>query len=195
MREQNVKIYKYDELTEQAKDRARDGVYLQYWDDYTECAYTSIRNDLECIFPNSDLDIQFDFSCCQGSGVNIYGNVRLTDAIPVLQGVGMCPLPAEKIAGLLEYNDRMCFCFSDNRRYTYSMKPIDREQGTEWVEADVTDEEWDDMVSIERALCDYLEDTESDFYNAWACPSEDDIEYYIRELNREYLEDGTVFRW
>ena len=65
-------VYKYQELSEQAKEKAKE-CYLEgkdaYWfkDDCEEI--------LHCEFPNSELKVEFSLSYSQGDGLNIYGDL------------------------------------------------------------------------------------------------------------------------
>lgn len=195
MREQTIKVYTFDELSDSAKDRVRDDMYVPYWESYTDCAYEAMRFDLDTMFPNSDLKVQFDFSCTQGSGVNIYGVMKLTDAINALQTNDTCPLTDEQSAELMERYSYVEFMFSENYRYTYSMKFIDRNNDIEW---NYTDGETDDneclIMQVKRATCDFLEDIERKMYDEWVFPSDDDMDDFIRNFEDEYFSDGSVFK-
>ena len=73
------KIYDFNELSESAKEMARNA-YLEEFRDcdfFTEdCLY-----QLKELFPNSDLKVEYSLSSCQGDGFNIYGDMFLKDAI------------------------------------------------------------------------------------------------------------------
>ena len=74
------KIYDFDELTEEAKEKARQ-IYSDHFksaDDYETFCVDDLANNH---FEHSDLNVQFSLSYCQGDGFNIYGKVELSDAI------------------------------------------------------------------------------------------------------------------
>ena len=74
------KIYDFDELSDNAKETARRE-YLDHFrdaDDYSTFCIDDLANNH---FPNSDLEVQFSLSSCQGDGFNIYGKMKLSDAI------------------------------------------------------------------------------------------------------------------
>ena len=76
-------FYNFDELSREAKDYAKQE-YFYYFKD-SDVFYDGLKEDLRILFPNSDLDIQFSFSCCQGDGLNIYGTVSKKDILRLIE--------------------------------------------------------------------------------------------------------------
>lgn len=75
------KLYNYDELTEQAKEKAKQDflyIYRQNSDDFYDCTVDELNS---YYFPNSDLEIEYSLSYCQGDGFNIYGKMDVKDAV------------------------------------------------------------------------------------------------------------------
>lgn len=78
------KIYKYNELSDDAKAKAfewfesvrADENYI-FTDD---CEYS-----LRLRFPNSELQVQYSLSYSQGDGLNIFGNLYLPDVLPYIK--------------------------------------------------------------------------------------------------------------
>lgn len=73
-----IKLYEYQDLSPQAKEVVKEW----YTDD--KCRSDILYDDLlhsylYYFFPHSSLDVQFDFSCTQGSGLNIYGTLDWID--------------------------------------------------------------------------------------------------------------------
>lgn len=69
-----IKVFTFPELNGEAKEKAKEW-YLN--DETLSWELTdSYESDLSCIFPNSDLKVQWSLSYCQGDGVNIYGSVN-----------------------------------------------------------------------------------------------------------------------
>ena len=69
-------IYKYSELDDQAKENVKQW-YLKSQDSYIfeeDC-----ETELNYLFPNSELQVQFSLGYCQGDGFNIYGDISLYD--------------------------------------------------------------------------------------------------------------------
>lgn len=84
----HVKVYSFSELSEEAKEEAK----RWYLNDETRCEDLTLdfESDIGCVFPNSDLNVQWALNSCQGDGVNIYGSVNLDD-ISTLPGSGRAP--------------------------------------------------------------------------------------------------------
>lgn len=77
-----IKAYTFPELTGEAKEKAKEW-YLN--DESLSWELTNnYESDLSCIFPNSDLKVQWSLSYCQGDGVNIYGSVNMEDIFVLL---------------------------------------------------------------------------------------------------------------
>ncbi len=78
-----IKVFTFPELNGEAKEKAKEW-YLN--DETLSWELTdSYESDLSCIFPNSDLKVQWSLSYCQGDGVNIYGSVNMEDIFPFLK--------------------------------------------------------------------------------------------------------------
>lgn len=84
----HVKVYSFSELSEEAKEEAK----RWYLNDETRCEDLTLdfESDIGCVFPNSDLNVQWALNSCQGDGVNIYGSVNLDDIL-TLPGSGHAP--------------------------------------------------------------------------------------------------------
>lgn len=72
-------IYSFNELSETAKEKAR----REYLDNYRDTQWFSedCEYRLNELFPNSELNVEYSLSYCQGDGFNIYGKMNLKDAI------------------------------------------------------------------------------------------------------------------
>lgn len=71
-------IYEYDELSDKAKDKVKETIIS--WRE-PEHYREFVIDDLKHLFPNSDLDVQFSLSYCQGDGLNIYGKLDADDIL------------------------------------------------------------------------------------------------------------------
>ena len=77
------KICDFNELSESAKDNARCR-YLENFheaDMFTDMCEDRIKED----FPNSNLEVQYSLSSCQGDGLNIYGQFAISDIIKFIR--------------------------------------------------------------------------------------------------------------
>lgn len=73
------KLYQFEELTEKAKEKAKDDYLINYVDILVSEFEAYAEEYLSDKYPDSDLHVEFDFSYYQGSGLNIYGNFSLND--------------------------------------------------------------------------------------------------------------------
>lgn len=77
-----VKLYTFDELSDNAKARVREQ-YLNSQD--VESFTDGCKMYIDELLPNSNLDVQFSLNSCQGDGFNIYGEFSLIDLANVLE--------------------------------------------------------------------------------------------------------------
>lgn len=137
MKNITIAAYDYNELTGQAKTRAYDRIYEFMIDCVNDCFYEDTKDELCDRFCNSILDLQYDFSSCQGSGLNIYGDFDLRDYLPNYQASEKIKRTiAFYIDTLKNYNcfDALNIKLSKNNRYTYSCKFIDIKDAEEIAE-------------------------------------------------------------
>lgn len=73
-------VYKFDELSQAAKEKVRDW-YLEGQSDLSYIFTEDCENRLAELFPNSDLKVQYSLSYCQGDGFNIYGEIQLDELL------------------------------------------------------------------------------------------------------------------
>lgn len=137
MKNITITAYDYNELTEQAKTKAYNTIYEVIIDYVNDCFYDDTKYELNNRFCNSILDLQYDFSSCQGSGLNIYGNFDLRDYLPHYQASEKSKRTiAFYIDVLKNYNcfDALNIELSKNNRYSYSRKFIDIKDAEEIAE-------------------------------------------------------------
>ncbi len=131
MRVAHINVYKFEELSYAAKEKAKRD-FLETDIRKIDFQYT-LDEFYEIMFPNSELHYQFDLSYGQGSGFNTYGNLNIKDLskircmVPCI-GKDMYKPICEDITdeewGLI----KSCFNEYDtninlpqNRRYCYSL--------------------------------------------------------------------------
>lgn len=123
-----IKVFTFPELNGEAKEKAKEW-YLN--DEALSWELTdNYESDLSCIFPKSDLKVQWSLSYCQGDGVNIYGSVNMEDIFALPQNAPSYNwingyLTEKEIRTLTFYmseyknevkipvNRRYCYCMAD----------------------------------------------------------------------------------
>lgn len=192
----NVDVYKYDELSEDAKDEAKRW-YLEgkeaYW----------FKNDCEeilhCEFPNSELKVEFSLSYCQGDGLNIYGSIDLLELWNKLDKSKYTDKEKKFMEyALKEYS--MLYDMPSNCRYGYCMSSL-----WDFTENIISDMEYANLRGIKYDVLEkfdedckeYMEklcsDFESDGY-AYFYEVDDDEMIDMCEANEwEFTADGKIF--
>lgn len=206
MKNITITAYDYNELTGQAKTRAYDTIYDFMLDFVNDCFYEDTKNDLRERFCNSDLYLQYDYSGCQGSGLNIYGNFDLRDYLPHYQASEKSKRAiAFYIDVLKNYNcfDALKIELSENNRYTYSRKFIDIKDAEEIAE-EMAEElksiyikniKIDILVDFIKSAYEYIEKQEDIIFSNGEkvfdiC--DDDVQEYCAENDIEFDVSGRI---
>jgi len=152
-------VYTYDELSGEAKEKVKK-MFLDWRSDdgmFKEDCVSALNE----LFPNSDLDIEYQLSYTQGDGFNTSGTLKVDDLLNVdlsyypLNKSGINPLSDKKAikaacedAGISEIK------LPVNRRYGYSMADsIELETDSGYSVADL-----ESLPESEVALLNELED-------------------------------------
>lgn len=72
-------VYKYDELNTKAQERVREWYVANYRT--PELFSEMLADDLEIVFGENDLDVEYSLSNSQGDGLNVYGSISLTQIL------------------------------------------------------------------------------------------------------------------
>lgn len=199
-------IYKFSELDEKAKERAKQW----YLDGQEPEVFTrDCQWDLEALFPNSDLKVQYSLNSCQGDGLNIYGILCINDCLILLKNHNAGDtfneydiLTEKEIRTARHYLNltQECISLPMNMHYCYSL--ADR--------IDVNDE-YEDMLEQERirdinySLLEKLQNIvrgmigtlanqyENDGYKYFYEVSDEDMEDICEANEYEFLKDGTYW--
>ena len=194
-------VYNYCELSEDARDRVKRE-YLAL-DRNSEDFEHMLKEDLDDDFETSPLSVNFDFSCSQGSGLNIEGSLEFSD---ILQIEEICNKFTEKENRALYFYFEECYInpykFYENMRYSYSCKSVDRQYLTSHImyeleENHVSNINADLVERVSDAILDYMEKLEKSFYE-WGLEyfyeiSDEDMEEISNEYGWKYLADGEVW--
>lgn len=76
------KVYQYNELSEEAKEKARQW----YLDGQESFMFTeTVNEDLYNLFGKTNLKVQYSLGYCQGDGLNIYGDIAAENIFNCLE--------------------------------------------------------------------------------------------------------------
>ncbi len=185
-----INLYEYNELEETAKERAKQEFLNTRWDLDSDIFIEDSMKIVGNYFPIIDgLEIQYDLSYCQGSGVNIYGKFDL-------QNVDCFEWLKSEVDS---------FELARNNRYCYSLKS---QTETETVDEIITEFEYasgreiTDCQAMEirkmvETVFEKLEEAEKEiedcghkfFYEV----SDEEMQDYADANGVLYLSDGTEY--
>lgn len=156
------KVFDYEELSAMAQAVAKENVKedlleMRYTEDFTE----SVMYEINTLFKNSELSIQYDLSYSQGDGFNTYGKVDLEDFFKALRDTKNFKnsFTYKQELYLLELKEYLNLEIPYNNRYCYSV--VDRMDiaGERSCELDYYEEEYD------MELLEYFEEVFKKFFN------------------------------
>lgn len=206
MKNITITAYDYNELTGQAKEKAYNTIYDFMIDFVNDCFYEDTKDELCDRFCNSILNLQYDYSTCQGSGLNIYGNFDLRDYLPHYQASEKSKRTIAFYVDILKkYNcfDALNIELSKNNRYAYSRKFIDIKDAEEIAE-EIAEElknnyikniKIDILVDFIKAAYEYIEKQEDTiFANGEKVFNicDDDVQEYCAENDIAFDASGRI---
>lgn len=200
-------VYTYGELEANAKEKVREW-YLQGQEPFVfteDC-----EQDLENLFGENDLKVQYSLGYCQGDGFNIYGKINAKQIFDCLEnhngGTQLEKfenvLTEKEKKTILNYqsvcdnielpsNNHYCYCIA---RYADIAEDweyqLENYAGYNNINKEVL-EKFESMVhEIFTTLCNSYE---AQGYEYFYEIDEEDLEEWCEANEYEFLEDGTVF--
>lgn len=203
----NYEVYKYGELTGDAKEKVK-AWYLEGREPFVfteDC-----EMDLENLFGENDLKVQYSLAYCQGDGFNIYGKVYAESIFKCLESHNGGTQLAEFEDVLTEKEKKTILNYAEecgaielpmNSRYCYSLADyIDIADNWEYqlenycgyknINVEVL-KKFEKLVrEIFETLCASYEKWGYEYFYEI---SEEDLEEMCEANGYEFLADGTVF--
>ena len=201
-------IYKYEELSEEAKETVKQW-YLD--DEFRAQDFEEITLEgLHELFKNSKLKVQFSLNFCQGDGLNIYGKLNLMDVFTAIKNpenkelfekyndkfseheqrtieayIEVCGNEIE-----LPYNRNYCYCISDKIDFA-----------NEWIEelqyCDYSNIKFGIIEKVESLIIEIFETLSSTYekigYDYFYEVDEEELQEMCESNEWEFLEDGTLY--
>lgn len=200
-----IKAYTFPELTGEAKEKAKEW-YLN--DETLSWELTNnYESDLSCIFPNSDLKVQWSLSYCQGDGVNIYGSVNMEDIFSLPQNAPAYNwingyLTEKEIRTLKFYmseyknevkipvNRRYCYCMTDRIDLAEDFQYELENMGIRDIRVSVLEKTERLLKRVFSQLCmEYEKQGYAQLYEI----SDEDMEEICESNGYYFLENGEFF--
>lgn len=198
-------VYEFQELSDEAKENVRQW----YLDGQDSSEFTHLVDiDLQTLFPNSDLKVEYSLGYCQGDGLNIYGDVHSCDILNLIDGNDAGDLfkdyrnifTAKEIKTLKFYQSiaRLLTMPRNPTGYSYCY--------AEWASpCDTWREDLEDLRNVNWDLIDRFEEVVKNVFTL-LCDQHEEAGYnYFYEVNDEtleevceandyhFLEDGSYF--
>ena len=203
----DYEVYKYGELADDAKEKVKQW-YLEGQEPFifTE----DCKMDLENLFGENDLDVQYSLGYCQGDGLNIYGKVYAESILKCLENHNGGTQLAEFENVLTEKEKKTILNYAGecgainlpmNNRYCYSLADyievaddweyqLENYSGYKNINVEVL-KKFENLVrEIFETLCGSYEKWGYEYFYEI---SEEDLEEMCEANGYEFLADGTVF--
>lgn len=120
-------VFEFNELTDKAKEKAK-GDYLYdeiIQQDKIDFMLDEFEREVKKFDDGyTELKLQYDFSCCQGSGLNIYGTIGAKDIYTLAENAKI--FTDDELNRFSFYSNYLPeLILTENRDYNYSTKNID----------------------------------------------------------------------
>ena len=195
---QNIDLYHYNELSENAKQEVREW-YLEGRD--TDAFTETVIEDMHYLFPNSSLSVEYSLNYRQGDGLNINGNLSLYDFLDKWQAT-------EKEKRTINYyldNSFSDYTFEKDKHYCYSCKFIDKKYINCTIQDFIENLEYLEIKNINKNIIekffndmiDFFEGLDKEYeeygYNYFYEISDEDLTEVCEANQYEFLYDGTIY--
>lgn len=170
---QTINLYNFLELTETAKEAVRR-TFLER-ERSPETFTEIVLEELQELFPNSELNVVYSLSYCQGDGLNIQGELGLFDFLQVWSA---SEKDKKRMKFYLTKSYNTSYTFVSNNRYGYSCKHIDER----YIECAVDE-------TLEALEAERIKDVDAETVTRFFI---DMIEYFA-QLDRAYERQGYNF--
>ena len=204
------KIYKYDELSEKAKEEVK-----QNWLNDRSRIYTfedECIADLCSLFPDSNLKVQFSLNSCQGDGLNVYGKLNLMNVFSIIRNKKCNNDVFEEFMDYLTENEQQTIEFYMKTCGKYIELPYNNSNYSYCV-SDKLDfaKDWIDMLDycryrdikvdiirkfeklISSMFTKLSKDYEATGYKFFYEVDDEEMSDYCEANGLEFYEDGTVY--
>lgn len=193
-------VYKYDELSDDAKAKVKD-MFLQWRGEDGDIFKEDCENSLAEMFPNSDLKVQYSLTYSQGDGFNTYGTLNIKDLLnadfskyPLNDSGITAPANKDAILAACDKADVYDIDLEENRRYGYSL--ADRLEVVPNNDEDLTDEDTALLSDLENFAREVMEAINSKFekngYDYFYEMSEEEVRDMADANDYEFTEDGEL---
>lgn len=188
-------VYRFEELTEKSKELVRDW-YLNCQESYI---FTEMCEDrLHELFPESNLNVQYSLSNCQGDGLNIFGTIMLDELLEKIfdkfneKEIKFFKWVFSEVHSeyKMPMNRRYCYCICDRNDYFEDvLYYLDQ-----WYYRNIPEKTIDKFNKYaQEYLCNLCKEMEENGYSYFYEISDSDLQEYCNDNDYEFLENGKLF--
>lgn len=190
-----TKVYTYDELGNDAKERARSA-YLETSEPYV---FTDmVIADLRGAFPNSNLNVEYSLSYSQGDGLNVYGNLSAYDLLAFVGDM----FTDKEARTIRAYADECGYIVLPENAMRYSYCFVDRcDVADEWetelefacyanINRNVLSKLQNAVVDVFTKLCSQYEEWGYDYFYEI---TDEEMQEVCDANGYEFTEDGSFY--
>lgn len=192
-KEVKIDLYKFEELSEEVQEKIKQD-YITAKEALAYIFTENVNEQLHHFFPNSEIEVQYDFSGCQGSGLNIYGELYFMDILNAYKVQEIkTPFTYEEIT-ILETISKTIDTVSlkSNDEYTYSL--IDRNDIAEQIISDYEDNFEDyEIPEKHELLIKKLDKEIKKMFNLLVETFYKNGQEYFYKVTEEDIEDDEYF--
>lgn len=202
-----IKLYKYGELSKEAKEKAK----LNYLESYLESSIRSesfeelIKSDLKYskgIKVTEDFEVEFDLGYCQGDYLNLYGGLDFEELSNELKSRFYKNLSEKEIKFFEEFIKYNYIDFERTNYYGCVGAEIRIKINSEGYNYLVEHEEKEDkygeiVVKIEKNIEEWYDEICEEYkefgYKYFYEADEDEVEGYYEDTEQLFLENGEMY--
>ncbi|MCI9127429.1 MAG: hypothetical protein HFG28_09555 [Eubacterium sp.] len=190
-------VYKFEELSQDAKEKVRDW-YLEGQSDLSYIFKEDCLERLSGLFPNSNLEVQYSLSYCQGDGFNIYGEIQLDELLEkIAENFTKKEMKFFKWAFnecgtsfKIEYNRHGEYCICSRNDF---MEDIFYEMDN-WYFRNIPEKTMEKFNKLAGQYLDNLcKEFEENGYDWFYEISEEDLQEYCETNDYEFLGNGKLY--
>lgn len=205
MRKANIEVmvYKFDELSEKARENAKE-IYYPIWERGNFFQDLIDEKLSELGLKDQEIKYQYSLSNCQGDGFNLYGRVKSDFMLYYIQKLNF--FTTEEYEKLIVFINDLCVPFIElpvNNRYCYCTS-FQIEFAYDWLDQCDWIENENDKKEIERLLLlfekkvkEVFSDLCSNFetlgYETFDTMSDEEFTQICEELKLEFYYNGEIF--
>ena len=194
MKQITINLYNYNELDEKGKEKVKECYFdILDPDEFT----TMVLDELESMFPRSELKIEYRLSYCQGDGLNIYGKLNINDVLDRYEFTEKekrtlktyCYHTSDNVV-IPSNKHGYTYCYSDYISFDNDVRLELESMGYRDIKYGLLLRVNDDIRRDMRKLCDKYEELG---YNYFYEISDTELSEWCNDNGHMFTKDGSIY--